>query len=49
MWEMEKEFLPAGYKKTEFTVILYSLTSLVQHSLRRHPRYYDTFLRDQTS
>lgn len=23
MWEMEKEFLPAGYKKTEFTVILY--------------------------
>jgi len=29
--------------------LTYSLTSLVRHSFRRHPRYYDTFLRDQTS
>ena len=26
----------------------YSLTSLVQHSFIQHPRYYDTFLCDQT-
>ena len=27
----------------------YSLTSLTRHSFIRHPWYYDTFLRDQTS
>jgi hypothetical protein len=26
----------------------YNLTSLVRHSFIQHPRYYNTFLRDQT-
>ena len=25
-----------------------ALTSLIQHSFVRHPRYYDTFVQDQT-
>ena len=38
-----------GEDTTVFILIeQYSLTSLVRHSFTRHPRYYDTFLRDRT-